>query len=84
MFGFQGGERADTLARKKSYRQEARQRWSFLTHYDLTGEERRSGVDAGQAILIQSRLTHFAVRLGHRAFVSNGSQASTGEGELSW
>jgi hypothetical protein len=32
MFGFQGGESADTVARKKSYMQDARQQWGFLTH----------------------------------------------------
>ena len=36
MFGFQGGESADTVSRKKGYREDARQRWSFLTHYDLS------------------------------------------------
>jgi hypothetical protein len=29
MFGFQGGESADTVARKKGYMQEAQQRWGF-------------------------------------------------------
>ena len=36
MFGFQGGESADTAARKKSYMQDARQQWGFLTHFDLS------------------------------------------------
>ena len=36
MFGFQGGESADTVARKKSYMQDARQQWGFLTHFDLS------------------------------------------------
>ena len=36
MFGFQGGERPDTVARKKGYRQEAEERWGFLTHSDLS------------------------------------------------
>jgi hypothetical protein len=36
MFGFQGGERPDTLARKKGYRQQAKERWNFLTHFDLS------------------------------------------------
>jgi hypothetical protein len=36
MFGFQGGERPDTVARKKGYRQEAKKRWGFLTHFDLS------------------------------------------------
>ena len=36
MFGFQGGESADTVARKKGYMQDARQQWGFLTHFDLS------------------------------------------------
>ena len=36
MFGFQGGERPDALTRKKGYRQDAQQKWSFLTHFDLS------------------------------------------------
>ena len=36
MFGFQGGERPDTVARKKGYRQDAQKRWTFLTHFDLS------------------------------------------------
>ena len=36
MFGFQGGETADTVSRKKGYRTDARQRWPFLTTYDLS------------------------------------------------
>jgi hypothetical protein len=36
MFGFQGGERPDILTRKKGYRQDAKDRWGFLTHFDLS------------------------------------------------
>jgi hypothetical protein len=36
MFGFQGGESADTVARKKGYLQDAQQRWGFMTHFDLS------------------------------------------------
>jgi len=36
MFGFQGGESAETVARKKGYMQSAQQRWSFLTTFDLS------------------------------------------------
>ena len=36
MFGFRGGELPDTLERKRGYRQEAKQRWGFLTHFDLS------------------------------------------------
>lgn len=36
MFGFQGGESADTVARKKGYMQDAQQRWGFMTNFDLS------------------------------------------------
>jgi hypothetical protein len=36
MFGFQGGESADTVARKKGYMQDAQQRWDFMTNFDLS------------------------------------------------
>jgi hypothetical protein len=36
MFGFQGGESADTVARKKGYMQAAQQRWGFMTNFDLS------------------------------------------------
>ena len=36
MFRFQGGERAETVPRKKSYLKDAQKRWSFQTHYDLS------------------------------------------------
>ena len=36
MFGFRGGERPDTVARKTGYRQDAKDRWGFLTHFDLS------------------------------------------------
>jgi hypothetical protein len=36
VFGFQGGESIETVFRKKGYRKDAQQRWSFLTHYDLS------------------------------------------------
>jgi hypothetical protein len=35
MFGFQGGESPETVARKKGYMEDAQQRWCFLTSYDL-------------------------------------------------
>lgn len=76
MFGFQGGENADTVARKRGYMQDAQQRWGFMTNFDLltiknevqlssmvkdrhlggTGQERRSGLDARQAVLSNSWL----------------------------
>lgn len=36
MFGFQGGESAETVARKKGYMKDAQQQWRFLTNYDLS------------------------------------------------
>jgi hypothetical protein len=36
MFGYQGGESADTVARKAAYSEEALQRWTFLTTIDLS------------------------------------------------
>jgi hypothetical protein len=36
MFGFQGGESADTVARKKGYMTDAQKKWRFLTNYDLS------------------------------------------------
>lgn len=59
MFGFQGGERPDVVARKKGYRQDAQREWGFLTHFDLstikteaqlsTMVKERSGISAAQA-----------------------------------
>jgi hypothetical protein len=36
MFGFQGGESADTVARKKGYMKDAQHQWPSLTNYDLS------------------------------------------------
>jgi hypothetical protein len=36
MFGFRGGESAETVARKKGYMKEAQTRWVFLTNFDLS------------------------------------------------
>lgn len=36
MFGFRGGESAATVERKKGYRTDAQQRWSFLTNFDVS------------------------------------------------
>jgi hypothetical protein len=36
LFGLQGGESADTVARKKSYMKDAQRRWGFMTHFDLS------------------------------------------------
>jgi hypothetical protein len=34
MFGFQGGEAADIVARKAGYMKDAQQKWKFLTNFD--------------------------------------------------
>jgi hypothetical protein len=59
MFGFQGDESADTVARKKGYMQDAQRRWDFLTNFDLStikneGQlssmvKERSGISEAQA-----------------------------------
>ncbi|WP_416357692.1 hypothetical protein ACLNGM_06555 [Aureimonas phyllosphaerae] len=36
MFGYQGGESGETVARKRGYMAEAQQRWPFLTRFDVT------------------------------------------------
>jgi len=36
MFGYQGGESDETVARKRSYATEARERWPCLTRFDVT------------------------------------------------
>jgi hypothetical protein len=36
MFGFQGGENADVVARKRRYMAEAQQKWPFLTNFDCS------------------------------------------------
>ncbi len=36
MFGYQGGESGETVARKRGYMVEARERWPFLTRFDVT------------------------------------------------
>jgi hypothetical protein len=35
MFGFDGGESADTVARNKSYMKDAQQKWPFLISFDF-------------------------------------------------
>jgi hypothetical protein len=59
MFGFQGGESAGTVARKKGYLRDAQERWGFMTHFDLSTIKNevqltsmvkgRSGISEGQA-----------------------------------
>ncbi len=36
MFGFTGGDSAETVARKRVYMAEAQERWPFLTHFDAS------------------------------------------------
>ena len=36
MFGFQGAESAETVARKRLYMKEAQQRWTFMTNFDAS------------------------------------------------
>ena len=36
MFGFTGGDSAETVARKRVYMAEAQARWPFLTHFDAS------------------------------------------------
>jgi hypothetical protein len=58
IFGFQGGESAETVARKMGYMQDAQQRWDFMTHFDLSTIKNevlssmvrdRSGISEAQA-----------------------------------
>ena len=59
MFGFQGGESADTVTRKKSYMKDAQQKWRFLTNLDCSSiktngqlcdmVKTRSGISEDQA-----------------------------------
>jgi hypothetical protein len=59
MFGFQGGESADTVSRKRGYVKDAQQCWSFLTNFDLSSirsesqlssmVKERSGVSEAEA-----------------------------------
>ena len=63
MFGFQGGESADTVARKKSYMKEAQTKWRFLTNLDCSSIKTkgqlssmiktRSGISEDQAKFFQ-------------------------------
>lgn len=59
MFGFQGGETVETVARKRGHMQSAQQKWPFLTIFDCSTikcEEQlwlmvkeRSGISEDQA-----------------------------------
>jgi hypothetical protein len=49
MFGFQGGESADTVARKKGL-QDAQQKWRFLTNCDSDQLRLLNDQDRGAAL----------------------------------
>lgn len=36
MFGFQGGESGEAVARKQAYMRDAQRRWPFLTNFDAS------------------------------------------------
>jgi hypothetical protein len=36
MFGFQGGETDDVVARKRGYMKDAQEKWKFLTNFDCS------------------------------------------------
>lgn len=36
MFGFQGAESGETVARKRAYMRDAQKRWPFLTNFDAS------------------------------------------------
>ena len=36
MFGFTGGESAETIARKRGYMKDAQQHWPFITNFDAS------------------------------------------------
>jgi hypothetical protein len=36
MFGFQGGESPQVVARKRGYLRDAQEKWAFLTYFDLS------------------------------------------------
>ncbi len=58
MFGYQGGESPETVARKQGYRNEAQQKWSFLTSYDLTtikNEEQLSTLVQGRSSITEAQ-----------------------------
>jgi hypothetical protein len=51
MFGFQGGEAADVVARKATYMKDAQQKWKFLTTFDCSTIKTRGQLSA----MIQTR-----------------------------
>jgi len=51
MFGFQGGEAADIVARKAGYMKDAQQKWKFLTNFDCSTIKTRGQLSS----MIQTR-----------------------------
>jgi hypothetical protein len=51
MFGFQGGEAADVVARKAGYMKDAQQKWKFLTNFDCSTIKTRGQLSS----MIQTR-----------------------------
>jgi hypothetical protein len=51
MFGFQGGEAADVVARKAGYMKVTRQKWKFLTNFDCSTIKTRGQLNS----MIQTR-----------------------------
>jgi hypothetical protein len=61
MFGFQGGESAETVSRKKGYLKDAQKKWSFLTYYDLStikNEVQLRSMIQGRASITESQATN--------------------------
>ena len=46
MFGYQGGESPETVARKKGYGRDAQKKWKFLTNFDLSTIKNRQQLQA--------------------------------------
>ena len=51
MFGFQGGEAADVVARKADHMHDAQQKWKFLTKFDCSTIKTRAQLSS----MIQTR-----------------------------
>lgn len=54
MFGFQGGEPADVVAYKRALLNSAREKWGFLTYFDLSTI--RNKAQLGTMIKIRSSI----------------------------
>ena len=69
MFGFQGGESAETISRKRSYMQEAQKIWPFLTNFDCSVI--KTAGQLAQMIKTRSATTIEKARLDVDAWVLN-------------